>query len=236
MNMNAYIDEIKLKLTGQVLHLEIDDTTLTRIVNSAFREIQRYIDTTKLVTLPYKPCIDLSTYKVNSVSSVYRAQGYLTDASTGDIPGDPVYVAQWQFLSGNGQAFNTNDWVLNYAAWNTAMQIRNTISTDLQYRFDRSSNLLYINAAFDSPDNVTIEYVPVYDNIEQVESDFWIDVIIRLSVALTKVTLGRIRSRFKQSNALWEQDGDSLLEEGNTELASLREELKVSTQLVYPID
>ena len=52
MNMQAYKDEIILKLTGCVLESELDDPTLERIINSAFREIQRYIDTTKLATIP----------------------------------------------------------------------------------------------------------------------------------------------------------------------------------------
>ena len=61
-------------------------------------------------------------------------------------------------------------------------------------------------------------------------------MLIRLAVATTKVTVGRVRTKFKQSNALWTMDGDTLLQEGNAELAALREELKASTQLCYPYD
>lgn len=66
--------------------------------------------------------------------------------------------------------------------------------------------------------------------------DYWIDKIVQLATALTKVTLGRIRSRYTQSNALWTQDGETLLQEGNEELNTLREELRTNHQLVYPID
>ena len=34
---------------------------------------------------------------------------------------------------------------------------------------------------------------------------------------MTKIVLGRIRTRFTQSNPLWTQDGEKLLEEGNSE-------------------
>ena len=51
MQMQAYVDEIKLHLTGGVLQLEIDDATIMKVVNSAFREVQRYIDTTRMDTL-----------------------------------------------------------------------------------------------------------------------------------------------------------------------------------------
>ena len=52
MDRNVYRDEIRLALTGGVLDLEINDATLDKIVDSAFREIQRYIDITKFETIP----------------------------------------------------------------------------------------------------------------------------------------------------------------------------------------
>ena len=48
--------------------------------------------------------------------------------------------------------------------------------------------------------------------------------------------VGRIRTRFKQSGALWEQDGDTLLEEGKTEYENLRTKLEVNDALCAPID
>lgn len=82
------------------------------------------------------------------------------------------------------------------------LQLRNTVSTDLIFRFDRHTGYLYINVAFDKPKYITIEYVPRYDDVSEIVSDYWIDMLIRLSTALTKVTVGRIRSRYTQSNAL----------------------------------
>ena len=46
----------------------------------------------------------------------------------------------------------------------------------------------------------------------------------------------RIRTRFNQSNALWTMDGDKLLEEGNAELTSLREDLVANANLMIPLD
>ena len=86
--------------------------------------------------------------------------------------------------------------------WNTLLQLRNTTSTDLAFRYDKASNKLYINIASDIPTTITIEYVPRYDTVEDINSDYWIDALMKLCVALTKVTLGRIRTRYTQSNAL----------------------------------
>ena len=236
MDMSAYVEEVKLKLTGEVVDLELEDSTLVKVINSAFREIQRYIATTKLITIPYSSCIDLTEYKVSSVTQVYRVKGYLNDGENqGDIV-DPMYLAAWQLMSGNGQYYNTSDWTYNYASWNTALQIRNTTSTDLIFRFEKHTNKLYINTAFDTPKFITIEYVPRYDDVSEITSDYWIDVLIELSVALTKVTLGRVRSKYKQSNALWTLDGDTLLSEGNEELKDIRERLRKNNQLLYGID
>lgn len=112
MDISAIRDELQLKLTGGVLDLELDDATLDKIINSAFREIQRYIDTTRLATLPYKPCIDLSDCKVSSVSRVFRSKGYLSGDASITKNGstmDPMQVAQYQMLAGMGAGYNTGD-------------------------------------------------------------------------------------------------------------------------------
>ena len=82
------------------------------------------------------------------------------------------------------------------------LQLRNTISTDLDFFQDHSENKLYINTALDKPTLITVEYVPIFENVDDIKSDYWKDILVRLSIALTKVTLGRIRTRFTQSNAL----------------------------------
>ena len=124
----------------------------------------------------------------------------------------------------------------NYASWNTLLQIRNTTSTDLIFRYDKDSNLLYINVSSNLPSTITIEYVPRYDDVSEITSDFWIDMLTRLCIAKAKIAVGRIRTRYSQSNALWAQDGETMLSEGNAELSDLHEKLAASTQLVYPVD
>lgn len=239
MDRQAYIDEIKFTLSGGVLDIELDDNAIGRVLDKAFREVQRYIDTTKIITIPYKPCIDFSDCKVNAVVRVYRAESYAGNNSlysNGTVPVDPMYASQWQLLSGLGNLTNFSDYVLNYASWNTLLQIRNTTSTDLAFKYDRSSNFLYINIASGQVNTITVEFIPRYDDVSEVVSDYWIDIIMRLAIALGKIALGRIRSRYTQTNALWQQDGERILDEGNSELNELRTQLRESTALCYPID
>ena len=244
MHIDDFRDEIKLKLTGDLLESELDDDTLNKIIKSALRELQRYINHTRLITRPYKPCIDLSKKEdtnnveidVNSVVMVYRTDELSGAVSSTESTSDPMQVAQWQLLSGMGNLMYFQDAVYNYGAWNTLQQIKNTTSTDLAFRFDKDSNKLYINVSNGTPADITIEYIPIIHNVDEIKSPYWIDVLFRLSIALTKVTVGRVRTRYTQSNALWQGDGDTILQEGREELSNLRDMLLQNSELTYPID
>lgn len=231
-------DEIVFKVTGGLLQCELDEKALNTLIDSAMREIQRYIDTTRIITIPYQRCIDMTKYKVNSVSRVYRATGFTSDngQSDTDLVVDPMYASQWQLLTGTGNLYNFSDYAYNYASWNTLLQIRNTTSTDLIFRYDKTDEKLYINIATNFPQKITIEFVPRYDDVSDIKSDFWIDMLTRLCVALAKVALGRIRTRYTQTGAQWTQDGETMLNEGNAELTDIRERLVKATQLNYPVD
>lgn len=232
MKMQAYLDEIKLDITGGILELEIDDTVLKKIVNSAMRELQRYICSTKLITVPYEKCIDLTQYKVNAVARVYRANNEASNAANST---DLLQLGFYQLATG-GNMYNYNDFINRYASWNLIQQTVNTTSTDLAFYYEDSEKKLYVNTTMNKGANITIEYIPRYDKVEDITSDYWIDILMRLSKALTKTTVGRIRSRFTQANALWTQDGTELLQQGQAELAEIRQHLQNNTQLIYPLD
>ena len=148
---------------------------------------------------------------------------------------DPLYAQQFMMFSNEGNMYNIKDYVMNYAAWNTLNQTRNTMSTDMAFREDKHNKKLYVND-ITAPKAITIEFIPKLDSVESIQSDYWQDILVKMCVGLTKITLGRIRTPFSQSNALWAQDGEKLLEEGNTELKELREILRTNANLVYPID
>ena len=222
MEMSEILQEVRLELTGNILELELDDDTLEKIVNKALREVQRYIDSTQLITVPFARCIDLKDSNVSSVSRVFRVNAYGLDYTQG-VTADGANI------------YNLHSWALNYGAWTTIGQIRNTISTDLALKFDKQGDKLYINCQ-DNPGMITIEYIPKFINVSDVKSDYWIDILIRLSVALTKQIVGRIRTKYSQTNGLWALDGEQMLSEGNAELDAIREQLRVNSQLTYIYD
>lgn len=233
MILQDYVEYIKLMITGGLLDLEIGDDILGKIINSSLKEIQRYIDTTTLITIPYADIIDLNGFKCNSISNVYRTEGYVMNENN---ISDPMYAQQWMVYSSVGSMYNLQNYMLNFMAYNTISQIRNTLSTDLEYKIDKVNNKLMINIAFNKPEKITLEYIPIFDDVSQVTSEYWIDILKRHALAQTKIILGRIRSKYKQSNALWSLDGDQLLEEGNTELTALRELLEANSTISFPVD
>lgn len=231
------IEEIKLELTGGLLELEIEDAQIELVVKKALRELQRYWDESSFITVPFESCIDLTKYQLDSCSivKVYRMTGMGEGGSEINAMTDPLYAQQFMIFSNAGTMFNLQDYVMNYAAWTTLNQTRNTISTDLAFREDKHSHKLYINS-MSSPGYITIEFIPKLQSVEDIQSDQWQDILVRLSTDLTKIVLGRIRSRFTQSNALWAQDGDKLLEDGTTDLKELRELLRTNSNLIVGID
>jgi hypothetical protein len=239
LKLDEVIDEMRLELTGYILDMEITDETLVGVIKKALRELTRYWDETKMLSMPFASCINLEgeffKEEVSSIVNVYRTEGF-GDSSDGiSIMNDPLQMAQFAIFSNGGTMYNLQDYVMNYASWMTVNKISNTISTDLSFKEDRHNKKLYINN-YNSPSMITIEYIPKLTSVEDVQSDYWIDILIRYCVALTKVVLGRIRTRFTQTNALWTQDGDKILEEGNTELKELRETLRLNSDMVYILD
>lgn len=240
MKLDEIIDELKIELTGYILDMEITDETLVSVVKKALRELTRYWDESRLITIPFASCIKLEgeffREEVSSIVKVYRTEGFGEPSDGLSVMNDPLQMAQFAIFSNGGTMYNLQDYVMNYASWMTMYKIKNTMSTDLAFREDRHDNKLYISCGNSRPSMITVEYIPKLKSVEDIKSDYWIDILIRLCVAMTKVVLGRIRTRFTQSNALWTQDGERILDEGNTELKELREILRINSNLIMLTD
>lgn len=105
MNIEYYVNRIKLELTGGVLESEIDDDGFKNIINLALQDLNRYYDQTALVQWTAGGCIDLTeiekknNIKIGSVAFIYRAQG--TGLAGGAQTTDPVSVAYWNMAFGS---------------------------------------------------------------------------------------------------------------------------------------
>lgn len=244
-----YIDYIKLMTTGDILESDLPDESIGKYVDAALTCIQRFIDETKLVTVPFSKCIDLGPYvdskgvkhpgfDHSAIVNVYRVQGFTGDTTVGITTSDvdPLYAQTWSVFTTGGTMYNLQNYVMNYLSYNTLLQMRNTLSTDLQFKEDKNAKKLYINAAYTNIEMITIEYIPKFWKPEDITSDYWVDILRRLSLGLVKIGLGRIRTRFTQTNALLTQDGEKILQEGLDEVKELRELLRTNSMMFIPLD
>lgn len=253
MNLDGYVSMIEFRLGGGILDLELDSAQIGKIVEHSLVELQRYISNTKLVTVPFKSVIDMKEYDCSDVRFVYVANpnyGLQSPYSTGETYGDntdaagnpsiyantPIDPMAWSayFLGSAGQISNYTNYVDQYYSY---VQTRKSLNTGdlkrLTFNYNKQSETLYLNNNVHCG-AVTIEYVPRLLRVDDVTNDAWIDILFRYALANAKIILGRIRSRFTQTNALWESDGPTLLQEGNTELAELRTYLDNSASILKP--
>lgn len=239
-NMQYYVQFLKDQLTVySLLESELSDDTWEKIVETAMQELLRYYDQTAFVQVAGASCIDLlqvekdNDIHISSISNVYNtiATGDSTDVNS--VFMDPTWLGFWQ----TGFGSRVTNWTYNYINYGSLQRIRNTISgTNLDFREDTINRKLYINFSQTVPSYITLEYVPRIKTVEDIVGDYWVDILRRLSLAYAKIAVGRARTRFVQSGALWTDDGATILQEGTSELQALRERLVANTDLHFPVD
>ena len=257
MEIQDYVDSIKLQLFAGVLESELDDQAIEKLVRLSLEEMNRYYNSTTVITVPASNCIDLSPYpQISTILHVFRASsisanqvqpayetnttnyGTVTYATPVDNRGmtDPFFVSQLQMYN-FGSTYYSNDWINRYTNYALTQRIANTFSTDLNFREDKPAKKLYINFSQGMPKYVSIEYIPRLMDVSEVNGEFWEDILMRLSLAHVKIALGRIRTRFTQDSAVWHGDGETILSVGNTELSELRDRLRDYVNNTYtPMD
>lgn len=228
MNLKSAIKEIKLKLGGSGIvynDLEIGRSELVQIIQFSLRELMSCIDTPAMVTVPYQDIIDLKPYKIDAIMWVTRAE-----PRTGSIVGggvtDPFYASSISTKPGNNLSSANYSAVLrtqlNYLV--TAMA-QNTVQSDLAYQTNYYDKTLMVTYSGVRPNQLTIFYRPIIENIEDLPSHYWYNYVIRLAVAHSKIIIGEIRSKFTVNSAPITVN-TGILEEGKAELEKVRAELE----------
>lgn len=230
MTLTEYVDEISFQLGGSVLELEIKDD-LPRCVNRAFREIKRYVTTPNYITLPFNTgtenaggTLDLTKYNVYSVINVMRANSYNSlSMNTLDV-------------FGLNQTYSAMTDINSYANRMLRLQQINTISTDLDFIWNPHTKKVSVTMNPPYTNQVTIQYIPDYKDVEEITETFWVDFILKLSVAYAKQVLGRIRSKYTLNSSQYTLDGETLLSEANAEIEQIQTYLRTNVDLAFPID
>ena len=226
MTMDEIVEQVSF-----ILGLPANDNTegldIRKAVEIAFRELKRYIKSPVDKTVPFSTRIKLSDVGIFTKKVLYCYAAYprigltMSSIDSGNVfqvaAAVNVYSAIGQTSSINIQPIMTE----------MAMaQVRNTLSTDFQWKYDPQNDVVYCTHRDPRPSVVTIRYVPDYQDVSEIVSDTWIDYLVRMSTANMKIALGRSRSKYKIEGSNVSLDGEALLSEANAELETIRAELE----------
>lgn len=226
MDMQEVAQEVSFRL-GIPANENVEDLSVDQAILIAFRELKRYMKTPVDKTVPYQTRLDLvklgiNTKKVLNVQAAYPRIGLvLNSIDSGNVFQVAAAVNTYSAI---GQTSSLNiDPIMTEMAM---AQVRNTLATDFQYRYDIDNQVIYCAHRDPKPTQVTITYMPDYKDVSEIQNDTWIDYLIRLAEAHMKKALGRSRSKYKVEGSNVSNDGDILLQEANTELEAIRAELE----------
>lgn len=225
MEMKEYVNQVSFLLGLDSTEL-VEDTQIEKAINIAFRELKRYLREPVSITVPFQIRIDLKKLgiKTKKIINVRAAQPRIGLTMSSIDSGNVFQVAaavNTYSAIGNTSSINIDPIMTEMAM----AQVRNTLSTDFQWSFDKMNEILYVTHRDPKPSQVTIKYVPTYEDVSEIIGDSYIDYLVRMSTANMKIALGRIRSKYRVEGSNVSLDGEVLLNEGNEELAKIREEL-----------
>lgn len=178
-------------------------------------------------TVPYATRVDLKAVGINTVNvlRIRPAEPRLGLSLTSFESGNVFQVAAAVNLgSGYGAGTGLNiDPIISQLA---LQQVRNTLSTDLDFTYDQLNDVVYIPQRAPIPAMVTIQYVPKFTDVSEIIEPTWVNYLTRLGIAYAKIAIGRTRSKYIIEGSNVSLDGEAMLSEGNAELEAARNELK----------
>ena len=224
--MSEIVDQVSF-LLGLPTNNNVESQQIEKAVLIAFRELKRYMKTPVDKTVPFQTRIDLKSVEIVTRKVLYVHAAFPRIGLTmGSIDSGNVFqvAAAVNTTSAIGQTSSLNiDPIITEMAM---AQVRNTLSTDFQWRFDLDNQVLYCAHRDPKPAVVTIRYVPDYSDVSEINGQAWIDYLVRMSEAYMKKSLGRSRSKYTIEGSNVTLDGQVLLDEANAELETIRAELE----------
>lgn len=226
MTMVEIVDEVSFRL-GLPANENVENLSIERAVLIAFRTLKRYMKTPVDKTVPYSPRLDLVKLGIKTKNVLYvQASRPRIGLTLSSIDSGNVFqvAAAVNTYSAIGQTSSIN---IDPIVTEMAMaQVRNTLATDFQWKYDIDNQVIYCAHRDPRPTQVTVRYVPDYQDVSEIQSNTWVDYLIRLSEAHMKKALGRSRSKYTVEGSNVSLDGDILLNEANAELEKITEELE----------
>lgn len=226
MTMQEIVQQVSFML-GIPSNENVEDLSVEQAVLIAFRELKRYMKSPVDKTVPFARRLDLvklgiNTKKVLNVQAAYPRIGLtMSSIDSGNVFQVAAAVNTYSAI---GQTSSLNiDPIMTEMAM---AQVRNTLATDFQWRYDINNQVVYVAHREPLPTQLTITYMPDFQDVSEIQNDTWLDYLIRMAEANMKKALGRSRSKYKVEGSNVSYDGEQLIQEANTELEAIRTELE----------
>ncbi len=210
-NIKKYISTM---LGGSKLNIELDEQDFKEIIQHALEVLRpRYSGVRYIQVDGTNSPIDLSSHNIIEVIQIYEGQ------DTG------VNQLQSQMFLNPGVFVFNSDFKDNYIQYLTYTKLASAYQTvqNATWKYDNVHKLLYLNKKRPQVLKALVELRAVTDIEETCQ---WFAWFKDYCLALAKICVGRMRSKYKLSNAQYELDGDVILNEGIQERDKLEEELK----------
>lgn len=226
MTMSEIVEQVSFMLGLPATEI-VEGLDPKQAVLIAFRELKRYMKTPVDKTVPYATRIDLKAVGIDCTNVLYVQAAYprigltMSSIDSGNVFQVAAAVNTYSAI-GNTSSINIDPIMTEMAM----AQVRNTLSTDFQWKYDRHNQVVYCTHRDPRPSQVTIRYVPDYKDVSEIENRTWQDYLIRLAEANMKKALGRTRSKYTIEGSNVTLDGEALLAEANAELETIRQELE----------
>lgn len=226
MTMSEIVEQVCFMLGLPATKL-VDNLDPQQAVLIAFRELKRYMKTPVDKTVPFSTRIDLEAVGIHTTNVLYVQAAYprigltMSSIDSGNVFQVAAAVNTYSAI-GNTTSINIDPIMTEMAM----AQVRNTLSTDFQWKYDNNNQVVYCTHRDPRPSHVTIRYVPDYQDVSEIKSTVWQDYLVRLSEANMKKALGRTRSKYTIEGSNVTLDGEALLAEANAELETIRQELE----------
>lgn len=210
-NVSSYI---KAMLGGSKVTVELEEDDLHEIVQHAIEVLRpRYSGIRYIQVNGANSPIDVSSHNIIEVVDVYEIQ------DTG------VSQLQSQMFMNPGIFIFNSDFKDNYIQYLTYKKLASSYQSveKTTWKYDHVHQLLYL-----SKDNTVVlkclVQLRVVSDIEPESS--WVAWFKDYCLALAKICVGRKRSKYTLSNAQYQLDGDTLINEGIADRDRLETEVK----------
>ncbi len=216
--VRSYIEKM---LGGSKVTVELQDDDFHEVIQQALEKLRPYYSGVRYIYVDgANSPIDVSSHNIVEVVAIY---------DTGDN-GIPQLQSQ-MFLNPGVFVYNNNfrDNYISYLTYSKLASAYEYVNIS-SWKFDHVHQLLYLTKNSPMVVKCLVELRAVTDIEEESQ---WVAWFKDYALALAKIMVGRMRSKYTLSNGQYQLDGNAILQEGIADKQRLEEEMW--TKAAYPV-